>query len=137
MLPATAPAGMGNVGAHRLGVVREHAWIGDMLAVRILGHDPGCRSTMFQASDSKQKGAALADLLHLLPVPLQQVGEGGALAERLAMGPQRAVRLPGAASIRRPADGDQASPVRIGGTCPAGGCGWGRCTLMIRSGDGG
>jgi hypothetical protein len=44
---------------------------------------------MFQASDSKQKGAALADLLHLLPVPLQQVGEGGALAERLAMGPQR------------------------------------------------
>ena len=137
MPPDTAPAGTGNVGAHRPGVVREHARIGDLRAVRIFDRNPGCRSTMSQASDIMQKARRLPTFFISSPYPCSKsarVGPCSAARHGPAAGP---VRLLGAASIRRPAGGDQASPTRNGGTCPAGGYGWGRCTLMIRPGDGG
>lgn len=133
----TAPAGTGNVGAHRPGVVREHARIGDLRAVRIFDRNPGCRSTMSQASDIMQKARRLPTFLIFFPYHSStpaRVGPCSAARHGPAAGP---VRLLGAASIRRPAGGDQASRTRNGGTCPAGGYGWGRCTLMIRPGDGG
>ena len=125
-MPAdTAPVGTGNVGAHRPGVVREHARIGDLRAVRIFDRNPGCRSTMSQASDSMQKARRLPTFLIFFPYHSStpaRVSPCPAARHGPAAGP---VRLPGAASIRRPAGGDQASPVRSGGTCPAGGYGWG------------